>query len=72
MWKLLKQRKRFALHTKVKYNTGRVKDGKVKTVSIAFSNIIHYGSSFYRRLDIFAEQGMGIQAKDCQIKVDVY
>ena len=68
MWKLLKQRKRFAPHTKVKYNTGRVEDGKVKTLSIAFSNIIHYGSSFYRRLDSFAEQGMRIQAKDCQIK----
>lgn len=41
-------------------------------VQCAFSNIVHYGSSFYRRLDSFAEQGMGIQAKDCQIIVDVY
>ena len=51
MRKLLNHRKRFAPHTKVEYNTGRVKDGRVKTLSIAFSNIIHYGSSFYRRLD---------------------
>ena len=70
--KTLNQCKRFAPHKKVKYNTGRVKDGKVKTLSIAFPNIIHYGSSFYRRLDSFTEQEMGIQAKDCQIILDVY
>ena len=47
MWKILNQRKRFAPHTKVKYNMSRVKDGKVKTLSIiAFSNIVHYGSHF--------------------------
>ena len=44
MCKLLNQRKRFAPHTKVKYNTGRVKDGKVKTLLFAFSNIAHCGS----------------------------
>ena len=53
------QRKRVTPHTKVKYNMGSVKADTVKTLSIAFFNIVHYGFSFYRRLDSFAGQGNG-------------
>ena len=69
MWKLLNQWQRFAPHVIIQKSNitdmGSVKAGKAKTLSTAFSNILHYVSSFYRRLNSFAEQGMGIHAKDC-------
>ena len=66
MWKIKSVQAFCTTYKRVKYNMGSVKAGKAKTLSFAFFNIVHYGFLFNRRLDSFAKQRKGIQAKDCQ------
>ena len=69
MWKLVLIRSANVLHHIQKSNitwaaSKGLKAGTVKTLSIAFFNIVHYGSRF----TALQNKGMGIHAKDCQIK----